>query len=72
MEVDSGRIEALTSRENDVLRLSAEGLNRQDIASQLNISISTVNFHRQNIKQKLQAETLTGMIHTAHAKGLVE
>lgn len=72
MDVDKGMVEKLTSRESDILRLSAEGLDRKDIACKLNISISTVNFHRQNIKQKLQAKTLTGMIHAAHEKGLVE
>jgi len=64
--------ERLTARESDILRLSVEGLSRKDIASRLNITISTVNFHRQNIKEKLQANSLAEMIRIAHERGLVE
>jgi two-component system, NarL family, response regulator LiaR len=43
----------LTSREQDVLRLLAQGLNNQEIAGQLSISLSTVQFHVSNILSKL-------------------
>ncbi|MES9901926.1 MAG: response regulator transcription factor [Sedimenticola sp.] len=72
MTSQGGRGEKLTSRENDILRLSVEGLSRKDIASHLSITISTVNFHRKNIKEKLQTNTLTDMIRIAHERGLVE
>jgi DNA-binding NarL/FixJ family response regulator len=65
-------VEKLTSRERDVLSLSVEGLDRKDIAGRLGITISTVNFHRQNIKDKLQVKTLTEMIRVARDRGLVE
>jgi DNA-binding NarL/FixJ family response regulator len=64
-------VEKLTPREYDILRLSVKGLSRKDIARQLNISISTVNFHRQNIKTKLQADNTAGMIRIAYEEGLV-
>jgi two-component system nitrate/nitrite response regulator NarL len=65
-------VEKLTSRERDVLSLSVEGFDRKDIADRLGITISTVNFHRQNIKDKLQVKTLTEMIRVARDRGLVE
>jgi NarL family two-component system response regulator LiaR len=43
----------LTSREREVLDLLSKGLNNQKIAKQLNISLSTVQFHVSNILGKL-------------------
>ena len=43
----------LTSREQDVLELLARGQNNQEIAAQLSISLSTVQFHVSNILNKL-------------------
>lgn len=72
MNTSGDMVEKLTLREHDILRLSVDGLNRQDIASELGITISTVNFHRQNIKEKLHVHSLAEMIHAAHEMGLVE
>lgn len=44
----------LTSREMEVLRLVATGLNNRDIAKQLFISENTVKNHVRNILEKLQ------------------
>jgi NarL family two-component system response regulator LiaR len=44
----------LTSREREVLKLIARGLNNQEIAKELNISLSTVQFHVSNILDKLE------------------
>jgi DNA-binding NarL/FixJ family response regulator len=71
MDTQTWTSEKLTSREYEILRLSAEGLDRKEIAAQLDITISTVNFHRQHIKEKLRARNLTEMIHIAQEKGLV-
>lgn len=68
---DTGNGEALTPRETDILRLSAQGLSRADISRALKITVSTVNFHRQNIKDKLQVDNLASMIRIAFEKGLV-
>lgn len=43
----------LTTREQDVLDLLSQGLNNQEIAKQLSISLSTVQFHVSNILSKL-------------------
>jgi DNA-binding CsgD family transcriptional regulator len=50
----------LTAREEDVLRLIAEGLRNQEIAEQLFISINTVQHHVRNILQKTGAKNRTG------------
>ena len=47
--------ELLTDRENDILRLMAQGKNNQEIGSTLTISIGTVKNHVSNILAKLGA-----------------
>lgn len=49
----------LTSREQQVLQLMARGWNNQQIAIELNISLSTVQFHIGNIFSKLQVRNRT-------------
>ena len=44
----------LTSREYQVLDLLAQGWNNHDIAKELSISLSTVQFHVSNIFNKLE------------------
>jgi DNA-binding NarL/FixJ family response regulator len=48
-------VDGLTQRENDVLRLLAEGLSDRDIATALTISTRTVESHVSNILHKLGA-----------------
>jgi NarL family two-component system response regulator LiaR len=43
----------LTERESEVLRLVAQGLDNQDIAEKLHISVTTVRTHVSNIMSKL-------------------
>lgn len=51
--------EGLTAREQQVLELMSRGLNNQQIALQLSISLSTVQFHVSNILAKLHAQNRT-------------
>ena len=44
----------LTPQEIELAALIREGLSSKDIADRLNISITTVNFHRRNLRGKLQ------------------
>ena len=48
---------ALTSREREMLRCLAEGMNRQEICAELWLALSTVMFHMANMKRKLGART---------------
>ncbi len=56
-------LEKLTEREREVLRLLADGMKRQEIAESLYISVPTVDFHKNNIKDKLQADSLADLIN---------
>ena len=46
----------LTPREREILALAKEGMFSKEISEKLNISIHTVNRHRQNILEKLQVD----------------
>jgi DNA-binding NarL/FixJ family response regulator len=61
----------LTFREQEVLHLVAEGRSSKQIASILNVSIKTISFHRENIKQKLGLKTIAELTRFAIAKGFV-
>jgi DNA-binding NarL/FixJ family response regulator len=62
----------LTSREAEVLQLIAEGLANKQIASELVISIKTVEKHRQQVMNKLNIHDVAGLTRHAIAKGIVE
>lgn len=62
---------ALTPRELDVLRLIAEGLGNREIASALEISVSTVKLHVQELLTKLQAADRTQAAVKALRRGLL-
>src|SRR5581483_3795616 len=47
----------LTSREQEVLRLLAEGMKDREIAAALGISVRTAEKHVENILRKLRART---------------
>jgi DNA-binding NarL/FixJ family response regulator len=61
----------LTLREREILKLIAEGLSTQEIASKLFISLKTVSGHRSRIMGKLDLPNLTELIKYALRKGLV-
>lgn len=52
------QITLLTPREQEVMNLIIEGKYNKEIASDLNISISTVEAHRSSIMEKFQAKNL--------------
>ena len=51
----------LTKRETTVVTMIAEGQGNKEIASFLDISVRTVETHRQNIKSKLGIHTAAGL-----------
>ena len=64
-------IEALTSRETEVLELLAEGLSNKAIAARLGISDQTVKFHVASIGGKLGAANRTDAVRLAVRRGLI-
>jgi DNA-binding NarL/FixJ family response regulator len=62
----------LTPREDEVLKLIAEGYSSRDIADALTISLKTVERHRSNILQKLGMRDRTQLTRYAIRAGLIE
>lgn len=60
----------LTRREQLVLRLVSHGSRDKTIASQLNVSVRTVEAHKRNIKNKLQIDSTAGLVRYAIEYGL--
>jgi DNA-binding NarL/FixJ family response regulator len=68
---DSLACEALTGREQAVLRLVVEGLGNKAIANRLDIAIGTVKSHLKSIFQKLNAASRTEVATQAERRGLL-
>jgi DNA-binding CsgD family transcriptional regulator len=64
-------VNLLTLREKEILVLISKGGISKGIADQLNISINTVNRHRQNILEKLQVNNSIEAVRTAEALNLL-
>ena len=62
----------LTSREMEVLQLIAEGKANKETASELGISIKTVEKHRGRLMEKLDIHDTAGLTRHAIAKGIIE
>lgn len=61
----------LSSREIEIVQLSAKGLIAKEIADTLNLSTHTVYTHRKNIMKKLQISSSSELVLYAVSKGLV-
>ncbi|WP_246804768.1 LuxR C-terminal-related transcriptional regulator [Desulfosarcina cetonica] len=66
---DYGR---LTSREQEIMRMLAEGLSKAEIAERLCISIKTVENHRSNIMKKLDLHSAMDLVRYAAKLGLID
>ncbi len=64
--------ERLTSREQEVLQLIAEGQANKQIAGELSISIKTVEKHRQQVMNKLHIHDVAGLTRYAISRGIIE
>jgi DNA-binding NarL/FixJ family response regulator len=62
----------LTTREAEVLQLVAEGSANKQVASELGISIKTVEKHRQHLMDKLNIHDTAGLTRYAIAAGVIE
>jgi len=65
------KMQALSQRELDVLRLIALGLLNKEVADKLNISLNTVLSHRKNITAKLGIKTVSGLIFYCITHGYI-
>lgn len=62
----------ITQREQQVLKLIAEGLTHKEISKMLNISTKTVIAHQSNISEKLNIHSRANLMKYAIQKRLVE
>lgn len=62
----------LTTREQEIMRLLAEGVPKAEIADQLCISIKTVENHRTNIMRKLNIHSAMELVRYAARLGLID
>jgi len=69
-ESESSGLERLTTREREVLQLLAEGKSTKQIASQLNLSVKTIETHRQHIMEKLDLYSVAELTKYAIRAGL--
>ncbi|RPI18168.1 MAG: DNA-binding response regulator [Ignavibacteriae bacterium] len=62
----------LTPRENEVLLYIVKGCSNKEIASLLNVSVRTVETHRDRIMSKLNIHSVAGLTRYAISEGLIE
>ena len=62
-----GRWETLTPRERQIMAEVVDGHSNKNIASMLEITEKTIEFHRANVMDKMQASSLTELIRMAVA-----
>lgn len=72
LEQPAVKKEPLTFRESEVLQLIAEGFSNKQIASELNISIKTIEKHRQSLMAKLNIHCIAGLTRHAAASGVID
>ena len=69
-EVKVGFAQTLSARQREVLQLVAEGKATKEIASILNVSVKTVEFHKTRIMKELRLRTAAELTKYAIAAGL--
>jgi DNA-binding NarL/FixJ family response regulator len=67
---ESTAFSILTTREREVLQLIAEGKSTKQIAVALNVSVKTIETHRQQIMEKLNMHSIAELTKYAIREGL--
>lgn len=68
---DKNKKTTLTKREKEVLALIVKEYTNQEIANELYLSLSTIEFHRTSLLQKLKVKNTAGLVRVAIETGLV-
>ena len=71
-QIKDGNYGSLTPREQQIMRMLAEGLATKEVASKLCISPKTVENHRANIMEKLNLHSTIELIRYAAKLGLID
>ena len=64
------QISTLSPRELEVFHFVAQGMMNKNIASKRGTSLQTIKVHRGRVMQKMQAKTVTELIHLAQKAGI--
>ncbi len=64
------RIATLSPRELEVFHFVAQGMMNKNIATKRGTSLQTIKIHRGRVMQKMQAKTVTELIHLAQKAGI--
>jgi DNA-binding NarL/FixJ family response regulator len=67
----SDPVAILTPRQREILQLVAEGRSAKEIASDLNLSTRTVEFHKYRIMEALNLHSTAELVHFAIKHGIV-
>ena len=70
-EADIEPFDRLSAREQQVLKLVAEGRTNNAIAQIMNVSVKTVEKHRSSLMQKLNVHDMAGLVRIAMKHGLI-
>ena len=62
----------LSPREREIVQMLAEGRSNKEIASDLGISVNTVETHRSNVMQKMGFRSITELVRYAVRNRLIE
>ena len=71
LESSNRQLSTLTERQLQVLRLVAQGYSAKEIATDLNISVRTAEFHRGAIMQRLNMHSTALLTRHAVENGIV-
>jgi FixJ family two-component response regulator len=63
-------VKTLSPRELEVFRFVAQGMLNKQIASKRGTTLQTIKVHRGRVMQKMQAKTVTELIHFAQKAGI--
>ena len=68
---EASPLDALTTRQREILQLIAEGRSTKEVAFTLQISAKTVETHRAQIMERLEIHDLAGLVRFAIRTGLI-
>lgn len=70
--ISDTKYDKLTPREQEIMRLVAQGLSTKEIASKLCISKKTVENHRTKIMEKIELDSVIDLVKYAAKLGIIE
>lgn len=71
-DIEDNLYENLTAREQEIMRLLAEGFSVRRIAQSLSISFRTVENYRSSLFRKLKVNNLAELVHYAKKLGIID